>query len=446
MMQNGKYSAICLQCIMTTLLAVSISHFVRAQVNEVTIKPLRVGDSLPAGVMTVLRRQLPANSHPGAAQPSLFLIDFWATWCGSCITAFPKLQQLQQELGDSLAVLLVTDEPASLVEQFKERRRKAGLPSITLPGITADTLLNRLFPHSYIPHTVWIDEYGQVKAITETGEVTAANLRAMMAGGRASVLSKDDAARDATYDVEKPFFLNGNGGNGAGVIWYSVLSRQVADIQGALALMRNDSRGGFIQLTNAGINTMVRFAYADNPAEFEDLLPAQRIQFVVRDSSRWFPRFSGTRLLSGQLYNYSLVTPPLADSLVKKCMQEDLHRFAAVKASWKTKLVDCLVLTAADTGILHHAYADTGAVAVHATSPYHYNSLNNPLKYFIQYLNKSCQWPLLIIDETHYSGLALFSIEANMNDWQAVNKALAPFKMRLKKKQRLVKILTVKEE
>ncbi|HTL09816.1 MAG TPA: TlpA family protein disulfide reductase [Chitinophagaceae bacterium] len=442
---NGNYFFKC--CTVATLLFVSINAaLAQAENNAGVIRPLTVGDTLPTAVWARLKNHPPAKKDSNAFHGKLLLIDFWATWCGACIAAFPKLAHLQNEFADSLRILLVTEEPAAVVEQFNQRRAKAGLGAFSLQGITGDTILSRLFPHTYIPHTVWINESGVVKAITESGEVNAVNLRAMMRGIKVPMATKDDAARDLSFDPTKPLFLAGNGGDTVHPIWYAVWSGQVNQVQGALALMRNDSSGGFIQITNAGINTMVRLAYADNPAQFEDMLPAQRVQFSVRDSSRWFPRFSGTRLLSGHLYNYNLVTPPLPDARVRKCMQHDLQRFAGVRASWTRRKLDCLLLTVADTNLLQHAYTGSDSLILHSSSSYHYNSLGNPLPYFVRHLNNSCQLPLLVLDESHYGGLALFSIEADMNNWRSINKALAAYKMQLKKQQRWVRILTVSEE
>ena len=46
------------------------------------------------------------------------LIDFWATWCGPCKAAIPKLNAWQEQFKDDLVVIGVSDETADTVKSF----------------------------------------------------------------------------------------------------------------------------------------------------------------------------------------------------------------------------------------------------------------------------------------------------------------------------------------
>jgi thiol-disulfide isomerase/thioredoxin len=38
------------------------------------------------------------------------LLDFWAKWCGACVSALPKLAQIYQEAKDKGLILLTVDQ------------------------------------------------------------------------------------------------------------------------------------------------------------------------------------------------------------------------------------------------------------------------------------------------------------------------------------------------
>ena len=58
------------------------------------------------------------------------LVNLWATWCVPCVTEMPLLDELAGELGDSVAVLTVSEdmEGAAKVVPFFAERQFAHLP------------------------------------------------------------------------------------------------------------------------------------------------------------------------------------------------------------------------------------------------------------------------------------------------------------------------------
>jgi thiol-disulfide isomerase/thioredoxin len=68
---------------------------------------LKVGDKAPPLEIEKWVKGEPVRSfEPG----HVYLIDFWATWCGPCVRSFPHLTELQKEYGDKLTVIAVTAE------------------------------------------------------------------------------------------------------------------------------------------------------------------------------------------------------------------------------------------------------------------------------------------------------------------------------------------------
>ena len=126
--------------------------------NQAHFTALSVGDKIPNLDLSGFTG---ANRQPASLynfKTKLFVIDFWATWCGSCISSFPKLEKIKHQFDKDFNVLLVTNETENTVRQFNERRKKMGFDRLPFRTIYSDSLLAKLFPHESIPHYVWIDE------------------------------------------------------------------------------------------------------------------------------------------------------------------------------------------------------------------------------------------------------------------------------------------------
>lgn len=65
-------------------------------------------------------KQVTMNDYRG----KVVVLDFWATWCPACVTEMPSMVRAQELLKDeNIQFLFVTDEDASKVQGFSERRK-----------------------------------------------------------------------------------------------------------------------------------------------------------------------------------------------------------------------------------------------------------------------------------------------------------------------------------
>lgn len=135
--------------------------------QQTPLKPIRVGEKLPAWFWKqeheVFRNNKIEKETLEKYKDKLLILDFWATWCGSCIKKFPLSDSLQQVYSKRLNIILVNTKStkdnqegiAKILQGYNYR----------LPSVLNDTTLTQIFPHRIIPQYVWI-ESGELRSIT----------------------------------------------------------------------------------------------------------------------------------------------------------------------------------------------------------------------------------------------------------------------------------------
>lgn len=56
----------------------------------------------------------------------LYVVEFWATWCGPCKTSMPHLAELQTKYGDKVKMIGVSDEETETVTNFLKEEQEKG--------------------------------------------------------------------------------------------------------------------------------------------------------------------------------------------------------------------------------------------------------------------------------------------------------------------------------
>lgn len=111
---------------------------------------LQIGNAIPDELWDM---PLQVVNHPQGKETitlaeykdKLIILDFWGTACGTCITSLYKLDTLQSQLADDLAVIPVAVERADPVKKAVEHHGW-NLPSVFAPrqfnGITYQVITN----------------------------------------------------------------------------------------------------------------------------------------------------------------------------------------------------------------------------------------------------------------------------------------------------------------
>lgn len=133
-------------------------------------KPIGIGDDIASiklrNFVNFSRSNVRLEDFKGKA----VILDFWATWCGSCIAAIPKVQKFQQQFQDDLQFFMVSNETKLKVEEFLHKMNQT--KGFMLPcAIDSGSVLTELFRIRFVPHYVWIDPSGKVRAFTGSDEL-----------------------------------------------------------------------------------------------------------------------------------------------------------------------------------------------------------------------------------------------------------------------------------
>jgi len=88
------------------------------------VKPLTVGDpARPIDISDWLKGDKVAKFEPG----KVYVLEFWATWCGPCRMSMPHITSLQQQYKDyGVTFIGVSDEKVETVKDFLPKKDKDG--------------------------------------------------------------------------------------------------------------------------------------------------------------------------------------------------------------------------------------------------------------------------------------------------------------------------------
>ncbi|QDU39740.1 Sporulation thiol-disulfide oxidoreductase A precursor [Maioricimonas rarisocia] len=87
------------------------------------VKPLGIGDPAPP---IAISNWVTGEPISQLAEGNVYVVEFWATWCGPCRTSMPHLSKLQEDYGDKVQFIGVTREDAGVVQQFLEQDQSEG--------------------------------------------------------------------------------------------------------------------------------------------------------------------------------------------------------------------------------------------------------------------------------------------------------------------------------
>ncbi|MFA4977892.1 MAG: redoxin family protein [Sphingobacterium sp.] len=299
---------------------------------------LKPGDKIPDAVWN---QPLELNYFNGKKKTikfadlkgKLILLDFWATWCPSCIEGFPHLEDVLAINKNEIAVLLVnstqTKDTQKRVQDLKKKYQAAYGFQTSLPYLFGDTIFQQLFPHNAVPHVVWINKDGILVANTYPNALSKENITAVLHTGNADFHQKKMRTNKEVALITNEMLNNG---------FYagSVFQTYQEGLDASSGNYSFDGKRTRYQLLNLRFSQLVAIAFQK---ELKGI-PWRHWQFAT--SSGVNPKH---RLLTPNRYENSfcyemVVLDSLPKSRARQFFTEDFKKFFGIKLSVENKPTD----------------------------------------------------------------------------------------------------------
>ncbi|WP_245586297.1 TlpA family protein disulfide reductase [Olivibacter sitiensis] len=376
-----------------------------------SIKPLQIGDTIPEALWHLPLRVV---NHPERKDTitlndyrgKLIILDFWATWCSSCIAAMPETHEVEKEYSEDMVVIPISDEPSDKVGTFLFTNKT--VEPLSLYSVTEDKLLKVVFHHRMVPHYAWISPKGELGATTTAERVNPQNIQLFLAGEQSKITMKKE------IDTERPLFIS-DVIDLDDLAYYSVFTKGKYDGLPSGNRLRNENgvvRGRAI--TNSSILDIYRVAAYQLFEQRRESFNEKRLIINVTDTSESLTKKVNS--IADSLLNYEIIVPVhLADSLYSY-MLKDLNRYTNYQGYVENREIKCLILTKnADLKKIK----SKGGKKENSLFFKHPSILRNyPLKSLIRRLNDYPEIPFLVVDETGYEEKVdlLFSGEVELKE------------------------------
>jgi len=368
-------------------------------VNNQSITALNIGDPIPNELWDV---PLKVVNHPEGKESTtlseykgqLIILDFWATWCTVCIRNFPKLHDLQNEFGDKIKVLAVTNQDTDVISKFFATG--IGKEHTYVHSVINDKVLTTYFPHFGVPHIVWISSDGKVLNTTQADQVNQANIQALLNDQNPNMVTK------TSVDRNKPLFLSEQFGDNIQLKAYSIFAKGYYPGLPQGSKIRKTKEGNIYgrQINNANMMTIYRTILYPLFEKKGEKFNSKKVVLEVKEPALLISKKGENG--NDHLYNYELIVPHDKTDSLFDYMLADLNRYSGYMGTIENRMIDCLVLvkispldeikTEGDRPKISYTSSSSGVTLV-----------NQPMSYFVNILNDEAPIKPLVIDETGFT-------------------------------------------
>lgn len=128
------------------------SLFISVKVHAVTVKLLPAKDFSLFDIQSQVPIKL--SDYYG----KVIYLDFWASWCSSCLKALPLFNQWQQELGENFVVISVNVDEDKADGIAMSQKLQLNYPI----GYDINLRVAKMYKTSVLPYSFIIDKQGNI--------------------------------------------------------------------------------------------------------------------------------------------------------------------------------------------------------------------------------------------------------------------------------------------
>lgn len=393
------------------------------------INTLEVGDRLPDLTFTNVINA-PYSSIPYAElKDKVVVLDFFATWCSSCLNLFPHLDSLQTKFGNQLAIFVVTKEPREKVENML--KTKAIAKGLKLPFIVEDSLLNGLFPNKYLPHEVLLKD-NKVVGITYPDFLNKGEIAKLVNGEKLNLPIKKDRLH---YDYDQSLIKNLASASVNIALGQFFLSKAIEGVP-SMAYVRKSKDKEFIQFTKIN-RTLLELLEKSAGFLNED----NRIILEVNDSTKFItdnPLDYKWRLLNTYCMEY-IVPSKWSENQVGIWLLDQFSKFLNYDIFIEERFVDCWVLTKLENNKKDPSEKNKNQLFI-------YKKLNDMVRSMNNQIFGKPIVPIVLNETNDTSAVNIKLKKSDIHNPRALSKALQYYGYTLKPAMRKLKMLIIKDK
>ena len=391
---------------------------------------------------------------PNKENKKLIILDFWSTWCTSCIAAFPKMEKLQEEFSKDIQIVLVNsfENEDQVQNRFKifnanlKAKGKKDRINPDLPMINGDSVLRNLFPHNSVPHHVWLDGKGKVLAITNGHNATSINIRKVINGDNLAMSNKRDLKAEG-YDPWEKGLIN-KGHESLQLSYYTSFfmyhSGMPSGNSTQIDTLNNTFRRSWFNASPIILYNSIKFNLSKRIRSSVELKNKEAYEWPKGDNltDEW---------LQNNVFSYEMLIPLDQKDSLGLIMLPDLNRFFGKKLNIEgvieKRKLDAWVLKLSNPNLLK----TSGKEKKYSKKQLHRTFINYPFGLIVNSIRNALEdmdIPVIFEDETLLDPSLSVDMQLDL-DKSEIPRLIQQFKkygLLLEKTSREVEVLTIKDK